>query len=363
MTHLFVRLSSTRRKRKAPEGHTTREQLAEFQELTSVTLHSASTPGIVSVDVNPQNASLLCTAGQDKNVLIYDKDEDKTIATLKGHTKAVHKVLWHPSDECILSASADKTVKAWKNNGKKWAVEYTLKTHERDVTSLSIHPSGNYFLSASMDGTWALNDFNRGETVLHYDQQKEESGYAGISFHPDGVLFASGSASESGIVKLWDVKSQQVPFQCPDAHAGSANSLVFSENGYYFATAGSEGSVVKIWDLRKMQKIQEIDVEAPVQAVRFDYSGQYLAVGSADVRYVTSFLYYLKIFIHHSLHLAYFWQNNGRSWHSLAVQYRIWSSRTNWPVPLSLSVPIVISSVLAYLPNLKLKIFQPIGIK
>lgn len=35
--------------------------------------------------------------GADKNVVVFDKNEEQIVATLKGHTKKVTSVIYHPS--------------------------------------------------------------------------------------------------------------------------------------------------------------------------------------------------------------------------------------------------------------------------
>lgn len=39
----------------------------------------------------------LCAGGADKNVVVFDKREEQIVATLKGHTKKVTSVIYHPS--------------------------------------------------------------------------------------------------------------------------------------------------------------------------------------------------------------------------------------------------------------------------
>jgi len=70
-----------------------------------------------------------------------------------------------------------------------------------------------------------------------------------------------------------------------EGHESEVMSLTFSENGYYLGTASKDGSV-KLWDLRKPICIQTIKVEesAPVNCVRFDRTGQYLAVAASTVQ-------------------------------------------------------------------------------
>lgn len=43
-------------------------------------------------------STLLCPlGGADKNVVVFDKSEEQIVATLKGHTKKVTSVIYHPS--------------------------------------------------------------------------------------------------------------------------------------------------------------------------------------------------------------------------------------------------------------------------
>lgn len=126
-----------------------------------------------------------------------------------------------------------------------------------------------------------------------------------------------------------------------EGHTGAITALAFSENGYYlgkrvsplfyvtlprssshtslaissltmldvtpwhvFAASASEDSTVKLWDLRKLKNFHTIEfhagheVRAPwagverrldwllpqINALSFDSSGSYLAVGGSDVR-------------------------------------------------------------------------------
>merc|ERR1712060_704442 len=69
-----------------------------------------------------------------------------------------------------------------------------------------------------------------------------------------------------------------------EGHEGEIEALSFSENGYYLASASRDGTV-KIWDLRKPINIQTLQVkEGYANAVRFDSTGQYLAVGGSTVQ-------------------------------------------------------------------------------
>lgn len=47
----------------------------------------------VLYDIDP----CVLLGGADKNVVVFDKNEEQIVATLKGHTKKVTSVIYHPS--------------------------------------------------------------------------------------------------------------------------------------------------------------------------------------------------------------------------------------------------------------------------
>lgn len=52
-------------------------------------LHSASVPGILALDIHASDTSRILTGGADKNATVFNKDTEQIIAVLKGHTKKV----------------------------------------------------------------------------------------------------------------------------------------------------------------------------------------------------------------------------------------------------------------------------------
>lgn len=48
----------------------------------------------------------MCSSGgADKNVVVFDKNEEQIVATLKGHTKKVTSVIYHPSQVTLRVSS------------------------------------------------------------------------------------------------------------------------------------------------------------------------------------------------------------------------------------------------------------------
>lgn len=135
---------------------------------------------------------ILFAGGADKNVVVFDKTSEQILATLKGHTKKVTSVVFHPSQvraldflqsfsmreclrkfsihllkesglpglhavfqllfalqELVFSASPDATIRIWSVSGASCV--QVVRAHESAVTGLSLHATGDYLLSSSDD--------------------------------------------------------------------------------------------------------------------------------------------------------------------------------------------------------------------
>jgi len=284
MTECMKALSKTRKKREFPDL----APVAEVQKLACVgshPTHQSTAPGITCIDVHKSDDHRIVTGGVDSQVILFDAQKDKLAQKLLGHTKRITQVALHPQRNIVFSASADATVRVWAcSSDADWRASYTcahqVRKHKAEVTDLSLHPLGDYFLTASRDKTWALHDLATGRVVRHVDSH--EHGFGAMKFHPDGLLVAS--ASEDKVVNVWDVKEQKIVATLP-GHEADVETLCFSENGYYLATASKDGAV-KLWDLRKAKPLnfQSLEGDGPVNAVRFDGTGQYLAVAANSVQ-------------------------------------------------------------------------------
>ncbi|KAI7895102.1 WD40-repeat-containing domain protein [Mucor mucedo] len=275
-----------RNKKKPPVEFASVESVKEYTEIKNIpSLHSARPAGITALDVN-ESGSIILTGGNDKHVLVYNKDEDKVIANLTGHTKKVTAVKFRgqqEQDDILLSASADKHVRVWVADEKKgYKLGHNITAHKADVTDISVHPSKDYFVSAGLDSKWSLYDFDTAKPIVEAFDTEVEAGFHSIEFHPDGMILGAGTGN--GVLQMWDVRSQQIAARF-EGHAGKVGALAFSENGYILASA-SEDNLVKIWDLRKLAntKTFTLDEDYKVNTLSFDNYGQYLAIGGTDLR-------------------------------------------------------------------------------
>ncbi|XP_023598966.1 pre-mRNA-processing factor 19 [Trichechus manatus latirostris] len=276
-------LTTERKKRgkTVPEELVKPEELSKYRQVAShVGLHSASIPGILALDLCPSDTNKILTGGADKNVVVFDKSSEQILATLKGHTKKVTSVVFHPSQDLVFSASPDATIRIWSVPNASCV--QVVRAHESAVTGLSLHATGDYLLSSSDDQYWAFSDIQTGRVLTKVTDETSGCSLTCAQFHPDGLIFGTGTMDSQ--IKIWDLKERTNVANFP-GHSGPITSIAFSENGYYLATAADDSSV-KLWDLRKLKnfKTLQLDNNFEVKSLIFDQSGTYLALGGTDVQ-------------------------------------------------------------------------------
>lgn len=196
------------------------------------------------------------------------------LATLEGfftgHKKSVTSIAFHPTSDPIILAtgSYDTTVKLWEiiNNKETstWSTKCitTLKGHSREVTTIAFHPTQPIIISGSLDNTvkvWQLCANNQTVTcVLTIDNQSQ---VYSVNFHPTShfPIIAVGcgkknkeSKVETASIKLWRL----FPYYKTGTLLGSLKghmdhvySVVFNPTNPNIMASGSGDSTAKLWEL------------------------------------------------------------------------------------------------------------------
>ncbi|XP_057486586.1 pre-mRNA-processing factor 19 homolog 1-like [Actinidia eriantha] len=282
LTDCNAALSQQRKKRQIPPTLAPVDAVERYTQLFSYPLHKTSKPGILAMDIL-YSKDIIATGGIDTNAVIFDRPSGEILSTLSGHSKKVTSVKFVSQGDFVVTGSADKTVRIWKDseNGN-YDCQNTLKDHTAEVQAVTIHATNNYFVTASLDNTWCFYDLSSGSCIAQVEDSSGSGGYSSAAFHPDGLILGTGTTE--AIVKIWDVKSQANVARF-DGHVGAVNAVSFSENGYFLATAAHDG--VKLWDLRKLRNFRTFapyGENTPTQSVEFDHSGSYLGIAGSDIR-------------------------------------------------------------------------------
>ncbi|MEZ5850561.1 MAG: protein kinase [Hyphomicrobiaceae bacterium] len=161
---------------------------------------------------------------------------DVPAMTLRGHGSAVQAVAYAPVPALIATAGADKSIRIWRK--EDGSLVRSFRAHADFVTALAFDDEGKLLASGSLDGrvkVWSAS----GET-LHYDFGGHTGRVAALSFGTDGGMLAS--ASEDGSLRLWNARGGKA-VRTIKPHAGGLAAVVFGRDGQRIAAGGADGRV------------------------------------------------------------------------------------------------------------------------
>jgi len=232
--------------------------------------------------------NLLFVGQRSGLILVFDLQQNQSVATLRFHQKGVFDIKTIPSKNEIISTGEDGNIAVWSlkdfsllydfsvlnntirvlavsNDEKEVAVgakdgviriynaqDYTLRNvleeHTMPITSIQYDPSGKYMISGSRDAQlkiWDLPGYR-----LRQNIPAHLFSIYSIAFHPVLPYFATCSQDKS--IKLWsstDFKLLKILSidKGADGHFHSINKMMWSENGKYLISTGDDRQI-KVWE-------------------------------------------------------------------------------------------------------------------
>ena len=186
---------------------------------------------------------------------------------LENHSQRVNAVSYSPTGELIATASSDRAIKIWNQQGKLLS---TLTGHQNRVTALAFAPDGKFMVSASADNTLRLWIIIKDRVQFLREMKGHQDWVTGVAFSPGGDAIAS--ASRDGKIKIWQLDGSNI--HTLSAHQGWVNDLTFApsvagksannqtESSYLLASSGEDGTI-KLWSVNK-------DSSKQIQTIRGD---------------------------------------------------------------------------------------------
>ncbi|MBD1912450.1 MULTISPECIES: TIR domain-containing protein [unclassified Leptolyngbya] len=190
---------------------------------------------------------------------------------LDGHQGAVWDVAFSSDGQWLASASADNTVRIWRQDGR---LKTVLQVPGVQILSVAIAPDGKTLATAGDDSKiylWGPDG------VLLMTLRGHTQAIRRVSFSPDSKYLAS--ASEDNTVRIW--RRDGTLAQTLRGSRGPVNDVQFSPDGKQVAVASSDGTV-RIWllDGTPLRVLPHNDVA--VFAVRFSADGRQVFSGASD---------------------------------------------------------------------------------
>lgn len=207
------------------------------------------------------NGKFLGTCGRDKTVWIWeslDDDHDfECAAVIMNHTQDVKKVIWHPKQSTLVSASYDDTIRFFNEKDNEWIETNCLTSHESTVWSIDFDSSGKCLVSSSDDKTlkvWSERnkDWKCVSTLSGYHERVVyDVSWSKVNHH---IATAGGDNTicifgENYDERMGDVNSVNFDLKCRQsaAHSNDINSIEWNPVDKNLLASGGDDAVVRIW--------------------------------------------------------------------------------------------------------------------
>jgi WD40 repeat protein len=193
------------------------------------------------VDFHPR-LDVLCSAGADAEVFVWDANEGSRVCSLPCHLSSVSRAQFlggFAYDSCIATASDDRLCRLW--DIRQRAQVRALPVPGTRCTSFASH-SNHHLLAGGTDAgdveVWDLRTFTSLECFEFGRCEKRagfEDGIGSLALSPAGDYMAVASAGGEGGVAVVDFEQQQ--WEVCYNHTSKVSALVWGYDWPYVSEA------------------------------------------------------------------------------------------------------------------------------
>lgn len=200
-----------------------------------------------------RNGHLLFIAQRSGLIMVFDLQQQKTLATLSHHQKAVFdlKTVAHKNE--LISTGEDGTVAIWSL--KDYSLLYHFPVIENTLRVIAVSNSGEQIAIGAKDGV--IRIYSSADYTLLHELKEHSLPITALAYSPNADYLISGSRDAQ--LKVWSLPEYAVINSVP-AHMFSIYSIVFHPDKPYFATCSQDKSI-KVWSSTdfKLYKILSIE--------------------------------------------------------------------------------------------------------
>jgi WD40 repeat protein len=241
------------------------------RELATLKGHSAWVNRVVF----NSTGTMLASSSYDETVRLWDSQNFSELAVLEGHDDGATSAVFDSTGTLLATASFAGTVRLWDVQSRNEVAIFA--GHSDSVTELALNKQGSVLASASDDGTlrlWGVDERNQ-LAVLHGPGDMVKA----VAFNAAGTLLASGLAD--GTVRIWSVQNQ-TELAVLTGHNDWVSSVAFNADGTLLVSA-SDDTTIRIWDVKNRRELAVWKGQTEkVTGITFNSFGTILASASED---------------------------------------------------------------------------------
>ncbi|MGL4374885.1 MAG: AAA-like domain-containing protein, partial [Microcoleaceae cyanobacterium] len=216
-------------------------QTSEIKLLKTLVGHQSP---INALAISPDGK--IIASGDNKIIKLWNFD-GKLLNSFKAHNEIIWKLAFSADGKLLASASADRTAKVWKLDGKL----VTTLNHDSSVWGVAFSPQGNFVVTSSRDDTlkfWQLD----GKLLRNIPNQGK--GLNRLAISPDGEIIATAGVDTN--VKLWSATGELLA-TLPE-HKSMVFSVAFTADGKFLVSGGDDRTVI-IWNLKNIRTLNTLN--------------------------------------------------------------------------------------------------------
>jgi WD40 repeat protein len=185
------------------------------------------------------------------------------------------------SDDRLVSASADRTLRTWEFDGS-WSLLNVLGPHAFRVLCLDFHRDGGLLAAGggepSRSGEVKLWEVGKGMLVRTLDALHSDTVF-GVRFSPDGTRLATCGGDK--FVKVTNVASGK-ELRSFEGHTNHVLAVDWSDDGKRLVS-GAADNLMKVWDYEAGEQIRTLQAAGKqITAVRWVPGGPRVAGACGD---------------------------------------------------------------------------------
>ena len=207
-----------------------------------------------------RDGSLFLTGNELGKISLWDTQTGSRDTIINGHkpkftlfskpNPRIRALAFSADRSIFASGSKDMTVRLWDTENLKRKA--TLKGHKAWITAIALSENGD--TAASGDANGEIRIWNTRRKRLQTKLDGHTNSITTLAFSPDGKTFASGSAD--GTIKLWDPKTWKEPVTLDSGYIEWVRSIAFSSDNTTVSTA-MFNNTVQIYDANTGDKLKE----------------------------------------------------------------------------------------------------------